>query len=128
MLAERLESERAATRRALADLVDVLPPNVDRFNFLFHTAVQGSALDANDPLGRQLEERLSETRFGANALGDKAVELKQMTDNFAGELAGGMGGGGGFGAANEDGLEPRGGSGRGTCGGRCRQPGPCPAS
>lgn len=100
LLAEHLESERAATRRALADLVDVLPPNVDRFNFLFHTAVQGSALDANDEMSRRLEERLSETRFDANALGDKAVELKQMNDQFGGELAGGMGGGGGFGAAN----------------------------
>ena len=36
--------------RAIADLYDLLPPDVDRFNFLFNTAVQGSVLEAGDAL------------------------------------------------------------------------------
>ena len=33
------------------DLYDLIPPDVDRFNHLFGTAIQGSALETDDPLG-----------------------------------------------------------------------------
>ena len=56
LLAQRVTGEQPQTRRAIADLYDLLPPDVDRFNFLFNTAVQGSVLEAGATLGKELED------------------------------------------------------------------------
>ena len=45
LLAEQIEGERSHTARHVADLHNLLPPDIDRFNRLFMTALQGSALD-----------------------------------------------------------------------------------
>ena len=52
LLAQRIAGEQPQTMRAIADLYDLLPPDVDRFNFLFNTAVQGSVLEAGESLGK----------------------------------------------------------------------------
>ncbi len=64
LLAQRLADEQPVTRRAIADLVDVMPPDVDRFNFLFNTAVQGSALEAGETLSRAVMKQSEEVRLG----------------------------------------------------------------
>ena len=54
LLAQRVAGEQPQTMRAIADLYDLLPPDVDRFNFLFNTAVQGSVLEAGESLGKDV--------------------------------------------------------------------------
>ncbi len=52
LLARRLgKAEEAATARHVKDLFDLLPPDPERFNRLFDTAVKGSALETDDRLG-----------------------------------------------------------------------------
>ncbi|MCO5165994.1 MAG: hypothetical protein M9894_06455 [Planctomycetes bacterium] len=66
LLAERLDGdERGATARHLGDLLDARPQDRERADGLFRTALQGSALDADDALG-----------FGAAAQAAEAVRSK----------------------------------------------------
>lgn len=51
LLAQRLQNERTATARHVAEMYALLPPNVDGFIKLFDTAVQRSALDLDDQFG-----------------------------------------------------------------------------
>lgn len=51
LLAQRIAGEAPRTARSTGDLYDLIPPNVGRFNHLFGTALQGSSLDKDDPLG-----------------------------------------------------------------------------
>ncbi|RCK81145.1 MAG: hypothetical protein OZSIB_2522 [Candidatus Ozemobacter sibiricus] len=52
LLARRLgKAEEAATARHVKELFDLLPPDPERFNRLFDTAVKGSALETDDRLG-----------------------------------------------------------------------------
>ncbi len=51
LLAQRVEDERAYMSRHVTDLYDLVPPNIDRFNDLFNTALQGRVLDTSDDLG-----------------------------------------------------------------------------
>jgi hypothetical protein len=51
LLAQKIEGERRPTSRHVTDLFDLIPPDVDRFNLLFETAVKGGALDTNDAFG-----------------------------------------------------------------------------
>jgi hypothetical protein len=48
LLAQRIDGERAHTARHVRDTFDLIPPDVERFNRLFDTALAGSALDADD--------------------------------------------------------------------------------
>lgn len=54
LLARRLQGDRSATARHVADLHALLPPNIDGFIRLFDTAVQRSALDLDDQFGLKL--------------------------------------------------------------------------
>lgn len=61
LLSERVAVDRQNTSRHVSDLFDLLPPNIDRFNFLFNTAVKGSALDTDDGFGiAEEQEKLAE--------------------------------------------------------------------
>ena len=51
LLAQRIDKDKAATARHVTDLYDLIPPDIDRFNRLFLTAIQGSALETSDKLG-----------------------------------------------------------------------------
>lgn len=51
LLARRIDGERPKTARHVGDLLALLPPDVDRFNLLFDTASQRSALETGDALG-----------------------------------------------------------------------------
>ncbi len=45
LLAQRVEGEAARTARHVGDLYDLIPPDVNEFNMLFHTALVGSSLE-----------------------------------------------------------------------------------
>ena len=62
LLAQRVRRESPHTSRWVRDQFDLLPPDVERFDFLFGTAVKGSALDADDELG--LEEAKQSLKLG----------------------------------------------------------------
>jgi hypothetical protein len=51
LLAQRVEGEGPVAARHLQDLLDLLPPNLERTNELFLTALEGSALETGDALG-----------------------------------------------------------------------------
>ncbi|HZZ70708.1 MAG TPA: hypothetical protein VFE24_00535 [Pirellulales bacterium] len=57
LLAQRIEGEGAIALRRISDQVELLPPDPERLNHLFQTALKGSALEARDELGlrRNLE-------------------------------------------------------------------------
>jgi hypothetical protein len=51
LLGQRLADEQAKTARHVSDLYDLIPPDIERFNFLFKTAIQSTSLDTGDRLG-----------------------------------------------------------------------------
>ena len=51
LLGQRLKGESKHTGRLISDQVVMLPPNLERFQHLYDTALGGSALDADDALG-----------------------------------------------------------------------------
>ncbi|MCP4376192.1 MAG: hypothetical protein GY794_08480, partial [bacterium] len=50
-LAQRIRAEYAHTARHVGDMFDLLPPNIERYNHLFRTALKGSSLETGDELG-----------------------------------------------------------------------------
>ena len=70
LLGQRRAGEPAAAARHVKDLFDLLPPNLERTNHLFLTAIAGGALETSDALGLRAagekalaarEERLAQT-------------------------------------------------------------------
>jgi len=51
LLAQRIRAERPHTARHVRDLFDLIPPNIERFNHLFNTALKGRALETGDVFG-----------------------------------------------------------------------------
>ncbi|MCH7909891.1 MAG: formate dehydrogenase accessory sulfurtransferase FdhD, partial [Candidatus Hydrogenedentes bacterium] len=62
LLAERIPTERVAMARDVADRYNLLPIDIDLFNRLFQTAIQGSALQFRGGVGGALDEK--NERFG----------------------------------------------------------------
>lgn len=87
LLGQRIAAERAVTARQLTDAFQLIPPDIDRFNLLFDTALRGHALAAEDSLG--LSEAMEEARSAPpmGALGDGAVRFG-MPGGGAGRDAG----------------------------------------
>ena len=56
LLAQRVDGERAATARHVKELFELLPPNIERANMLFRTAIATSALDADKSITVALDE------------------------------------------------------------------------
>ena len=48
LLSQRIDGESGHMSRHVKDLFDLIPPNTDQFNHLFHTALKGSALETAD--------------------------------------------------------------------------------
>jgi hypothetical protein len=105
LLGQRLEGERGASIRHVQDLLDLVPPDMERANQLFRTALQGSALEATDALGLQQALKLAEPQEAANwaglakrdpvagkpaaAPGDRAVAALQATGDLTEGVAAG---------------------------------------
>ena len=53
LLSQRVAADRQHTVRDTADRFALIPPDVERFNTLFETALKGSALETGDQLGIQ---------------------------------------------------------------------------
>ena len=51
LLGQRLAGEGPHAERHVQDLFELLPPDIDRWNHLFHTALAGQSLQATDRLG-----------------------------------------------------------------------------
>ncbi len=65
LLGQRVSGEGPQAERHVRDLFELLPPDVDRWNFLFHTALAGQSLQATD-------------RFGVRAAAqEKAAEVRE---------------------------------------------------
>ena len=60
LLAQRVAADRQPTGRDIADRFALIPPDVERFQFLFETAIKGTALETGD-------------RWGLEAARDKAA-------------------------------------------------------
>jgi hypothetical protein len=59
LLGIRLSNEKPVVARLVREQVDLLPPDRERFEFLFRTALKGTALDTGDAFGiqRELEKK-----------------------------------------------------------------------
>jgi hypothetical protein len=76
LLARRIAEQQERVGRHVKDRYDLLPPDIERFNHLFRTALKGSALDTDDGLGLEL------------ARADRLKELSQaQTEVAADEVA-----------------------------------------
>ena len=94
LLAQRIKAEHAHTSRHVSDMFDLLPPNIERFNHLFRTALKGSSLDTGDSLGlleaaeKSMASRLVRRRSaraagiaGGTALGaDAPADVEAMSE------------------------------------------------
>ncbi len=78
LLSQRIDGEQRHTSRHVSDLFNLLPPNVDRFNHLFHTALKGSALETSDQFGfagaktRAVESLTESLKSQLGAVGNKS--------------------------------------------------------
>ena len=66
LLARRVAVEQPLVQRFVTDQFDLLPPDIERFNMLYRTAIKGSALDTGDALGLA-------------AATEKAASLKELS-------------------------------------------------
>jgi hypothetical protein len=78
LLSQRIAAERRHSQRYVKDRFDLIPPDVERFNYLFRTAIRGRALEAADT-GLVPREELARLR---------------PADRFRGALREGAGGAG----------------------------------
>ena len=69
LLSQRLADDRQHTVRDVQDRFALIPPDVERANFLFDTAVKGSALETGDKLGIEAAKKVV-----------ARVELQQLED------------------------------------------------
>ena len=62
LLGQRIAGEHATVERLVKDQVSLLPPDPDRFNHLFLTALKGSSLDTVDRLELRNEQEKAADR------------------------------------------------------------------
>ena len=91
LLAQKIKNESQLTSRHVTDLFNLIPPNIDKYNHLFDTAIKGSALE-------------SKSEFGFAGQKDKLEEIRSFnaplvsmpsSSNAPAPAPGGFGGGGG---------------------------------
>ncbi len=63
LLGQRLAAERVASRRHVDDLFDLVPPNIDRYNQLFETALSRSGLSAESAQQELIDEVTASRRL-----------------------------------------------------------------
>jgi hypothetical protein len=125
LLGERIAGEQAAAARHVKDRYDLLPPDIERFNYLFRTALQGGALEQ---AGNRLVSNLGVVTANAPVTAESGafgISGGGMVagGGFGGGM-GGMGGGGGAAGGRGGGGGAPAGAGRGGRGGA----GPAPAA
>ena len=84
LLSQKLKGEKALTARHVKDLYDLIPPDLERFNYLYQTALKGSSLDTGEGLALALEEQLDKV-----APAEKLKsELRRLQETPLGTAAG----------------------------------------
>jgi hypothetical protein len=67
LLSQRLADDRQHTVRDVGDRFDLIPPDVERANLLFDTAVKGSSLETGDKLGFEAAKKAVEEKEALKA-------------------------------------------------------------
>ncbi len=117
LLAQRVAEERAHTQRYVQDAFDMIPPNPERFNALFMTALYGGALSEGSRGNLQNVQIGGEIRVRANYFADRAYDVDgdgvlegipfyTRPDGSRVVDGGGLGGGGAFGGRQGGAGEP----------------------
>ncbi len=90
LLGMRVKEEQAAMARHVGELCDLLPPDVERANQLFATALKGKALETSDALGVEVErEKLMEAKDAERAKAPAAQANAALKRRAVGGPAGG---------------------------------------
>jgi len=66
LLAQRLADESARTARHVEDVFNLTPPNVERFNFLYNTALLSGGLDRGPRFGLRIQDGQSARELRTN--------------------------------------------------------------
>ncbi len=78
LLSQRVAEDRQHTVRDVGDRFDLIPPDVERANFLFDTAVKGSALETGDKLGIEAAKKsVEQLEKARESLGRLNLELQR---------------------------------------------------
>jgi hypothetical protein len=84
LLSQRVAPDRQHTVRDVADRFALIPPDVERFNTLFETALKGSALETGDKLGlRAAREEAEAVRLLARATPAESSAREPVADAAA---------------------------------------------
>ncbi len=81
LLAQRVRDESLRTSRWVRDQYDLIPPNIERYEFLFDTAVKDSGLEATDAYG--LEEAKKSVQLGRGIGGRGGEDSKAIPRSLA---------------------------------------------
>jgi len=80
LLSERVAGERPQTSRHVTDLYDLVPPDIERFNYLFKTALKGSALEV-PVAGGPVATGLAAKAFAPGAApAEKAAQMEPLAE------------------------------------------------
>ena len=105
LLAQSIKAERKATQRHIAELFEMLPPNIERDMLLFDTAIAGQALSTKDRFGvaGKRAELQEESLSKLSAVTDRVANMsrartssKKMAKPQAAPQAGARRGGRGY--------------------------------
>ncbi|MGR3319761.1 MAG: hypothetical protein ACUZ8O_14945 [Candidatus Anammoxibacter sp.] len=79
LLGKRITNKQKFMQSYINDLFDTIPPDIDKFNFYFKTALGGSALDTGDDFGikRAKNERLKQLAVGGAM--DRMAEMAAIS-------------------------------------------------
>ncbi len=80
LLGKRVEQERAASQRYVTDRFNLIPPDIERFNLLFRTALRGRELEAGDELGLDKARSVNRRRLRAKDRKSDAVTLPRLAE------------------------------------------------
>jgi len=113
LLGRRIAGQRSSMSRHVGEMFDLLPPSVEKFNRLFETAVQGSALEGSDRsrAREQIREELKKLEKQAALRSEQQLaggrRLNQYDELKPGEQAPTDGNaGGGFGPSAQTASTP----------------------
>lgn len=84
LLSQRIDGDGPVTARLVREQFELLPPDPDRFNHLFETALKGNALDVGDALGLKAAlDRVEEVKVLSEEL-EKSVTATPTAEPAAG--------------------------------------------
>jgi hypothetical protein len=84
LLGLRIDGQHASLARLITDEFHLLPPDPERFEHLFETALQGTALDNEDQLGlRDAKNKAGEQRVLMDRMTTESLTLGELKKNGA---------------------------------------------